>query len=160
MSTRPPGTAARPLHLRPRAVAVVALGGAAGTALRAAAGALGGPEGGWPWATWVVNVVGAFGLGLLLEHLARTGPDDGRRRDVRLGLGTGLLGGFTTYSTLALDTVALASGAPLTSVLYAGSTLVLGTVAAAAGMAVGARVRRPPGAERAGRHAHPSGHIP
>ena len=154
----------RPLHLRPRPVALVALGGAVGTAGRAGLTALlasvPATGGGWPWATWVVNLTGAFLLGMLLEHLARTGPDDGRLRDVRLLLGTGVLGGYTTYSTLALDTVTLAAGGRLgASVLYAGSTLVLGALAAAAGMAAGARLRRPPSAVVAGTHAHPAGHI-
>jgi CrcB protein len=108
-----------------------------------------------------VNLSGAFLLGMLLEHLARTGPDDGRLRDVRLLVGTGLLGGYTTYSTLALDTVRLATaGSPGTAVASALVTLVLGVVAAAAGMATGARLRRPPTAVRAGAHAHPAGRIP
>lgn len=156
----------RPLHLRPRLVALVALGGAVGTGLRAAVtallGATTGPDGGWPWGTWAVNLTGALVLGMLLEHLARTGPDDGRLRDVRLLAGTGVLGGYTTYSTLALDAVTLAADGDLAgTLLYAGSTLVLGVAAAAAGMAVGARLRRPPGAAaRAGTHAHPAGRIP
>jgi CrcB protein len=155
----------RPLHRRPRLVALVALGGAAGTAARALVAALlataGAGPSGWPWATVTVNLSGAFLLGMLLEHLARTGPDDGRLRDVRLLVGTGLLGGYTTYSTLALDTVRLATaGSPGTAVASALVTLVLGVVAAAAGMATGARLRRPPTAVRAGAHAHPAGRIP
>jgi fluoride exporter len=151
----------RPLHRRPRPVALVALGGAVGTAVRALAADLLPAAGGWPWATWAVNVTGALLLGVLLEHLARTGPDDGRLRDVRLLLGTGALGGYTTYSTLALETVGLASdGAPWRAVLYAATTVLVGLGAAAGGMALGARLRRRPGAETAGRHAHPSGRIP
>lgn len=155
-----PEARARPLHRRGGPVALVALGGAVGTTLRAAVAALATPDSAWPWHTAVVNVVGAFALGVLLEHLARTGPDDGRLRDVRLLVGTGVLGGFTTYSTLALDTVLLADAGLGAATLYAGSTLVLGALAAAGGMAVGARLRRPPSARRAGSHAHPSGHIP
>jgi fluoride exporter len=153
--------APRPLHLRPRLVALVALGGAVGTGARAMAEAWAGADGGWPWATWVVNLTGAFALGMLLERLARTGPDDGRRRDVRLAVGTGALGGFTTYSTLALDAVTLATAGDVgASVAYAVSTLALGVVAAAAGMVAGARLRRSPGADRAGSRAHPAGRIP
>lgn len=134
----------RPLHLRPRLVGLVALGGALGTALRLGVTTLAGPggAGGWPWGTVAVDLTGAFGLGVLLEHLTRTGPDDGRLRDVRLLVGTGVLGGYTTYSTLALDAVTLADGGDLAAaILSAGGTLVLGLVAAAAGMAVGARRR-------------------
>jgi fluoride exporter len=138
--------AGRPLHRQPRLVLLVALGGALGTALRAAVpaavpAALPASTGDWPWATWTVNLSGAFLLGLLLERLARTGPDDGRRRDVRLLAGTGFLGGFTTYSTLALETVTLATAEPVRAVLYAGSTVLLGLAAAAVGMLAGARLR-------------------
>ncbi len=151
----------RPLHRRPRLVALVAAGGAVGTAVRALVAAALPAGDGWPWATWTVNVTGAFLLGMLLEHLARTGPDDGRRRDLRLLVGTGALGGYTTYSTLALDAVTLASdGAAGTAVLYGTTTLVLGVAAAAAGMGVGTRLRRRPGAEATGGHAHPAGRIP
>ncbi|WNB85824.1 CrcB family protein [Cellulomonas sp. ATA003] len=151
MSTDPAIRPERPLHTRPRAIALVAVGGALGTAVRVGVAA---PAGGWdgaPWATWAVNVSGAFVLGVLLERLVRSGPDDGRRRDVRLLAGTGFLGGYTTYSTLALDTVTLvgtnagvgAGTAALgTALLYAGSSLVLGVVAAAAGLAVGRRTAR------------------
>jgi CrcB protein len=145
----------RPLHARPGLVLLVGAGGAAGTAVRATVAALV-PADGWPWATWAVNVTGAFLLGLLLDVLARTGPDDGRRRAARLLLGTGFLGGYTTYSTLALDTVTLTgSGHPGVALGYAASTLVAGLVAAAAGIALGAHsgraaLRRRPGPERTG----------
>ncbi len=46
-----------------------------------------------------VNTVGAFLLGLLLGSLSRPGP---RTRAYRLLLGTGFLGGFTTYSAFSL----------------------------------------------------------
>ena len=133
-----------PLHHRPRLVGLVALGGTVGTALRAALGALAPAAGGWPWATWTVNLTGAFLLGLLLEALARTGPDDGRRRDTRLLLGTGVLGGYTTYSTLALDTVRMIdAGDVRTGLLYAAGSVVLGPATAAAGIAVGIRLWHP-----------------
>ena len=125
-------------------MALVAAGGALGTAVRAALTALPAADGRWPWATATVNLTGAFLLGLLLEGLARTGPDDGRRRDARLLLGTGVLGGYTTYSTLALDTVELAGAGVLGgAVLYAAGSVLLGLAAAAAGIATGARLWRP-----------------
>ena len=128
----------RPAHLRGRSLGLVFLGGAAGTALRAAASEVGPPLRGVPVTVLVVNVVGAFLLGLLLQRLHRAGPDDGRRRDLRLLLGTGLLGGFTTYSALAADTAALLSGGRAGSaVLYAGGTLVLGLAAALLGLRCG-----------------------
>src|SRR5699024_11239433 len=57
-----------------------------------------------PVGTFLANISGAFLLGLLVESLSRRGADHGRRRDLRLLLGTGLLGGYTTYSALANDT--------------------------------------------------------
>ena len=133
---------ARPLHLQGRSLGLVALGGALGTALRevlvlsvpAAPGTV-------PWTVLGINVVGAAALGLLLETLARGGPDEGRRRDLRLLLGTGVLGGFTTYSALAVDTALLGGGAQAGSLPlalgYGAGSVVVGLLAAAAGIAVG-----------------------
>lgn len=132
----------RPLHLRPSAILVVAGGGAVGTAARYSVSLLLPPLGALPVATMIVNVVGAFLLGLLLEALARRGPDLGGRRTLRLLLGTGVLGGFTTYSTFSLDTVELlGAGRFAESALTAGGTLALGTAAAVLGIAVAGRRR-------------------
>lgn len=93
-----------PLHRQPASIAVVAAGGALGALSRyAVAHAFPASPGRWPWATFSVNVVGAFVLGLLLEALTRRGPDVGSRRRLRLFLGTGFCGAFTTYSTFAHD---------------------------------------------------------
>jgi CrcB protein len=98
-----------------------------------------------PVATLVINLVGAFALGVLLEALGRRGPDHGRRRLLRLLLGTGFLGGFTTYSALSVDTVSLVrDGLVGHAVGYAAVTVVVGGLASMAGMALGARVRRGP----------------
>src|SRR5699024_1022719 len=88
---------------RVRGVALVFVGGASGTAAREAAGLLMAPTLGEVPVTLAVNVVGAFLLGLLLQAFG-TGTT-GRR----LLIGTGFLGGFTTYSALAVQTVALAA---------------------------------------------------
>lgn len=138
----------RPLHLRPSAIVTVAAGGAVGTSARYATALLLPPLGVLPVATIVVNLVGAFLLGVLLEGLARRGSDEGGRRTVRLLLGTGVLGGFTTYSTFSLDTVALLEAGRIgETLLYTGVTLVVGTAAAALGVVVAAR-RSPAGARR------------
>ena len=65
---------------------------------------------GWPWATFMINLAGAFILGALLEGLARSGGDTGWRQRVRLFAGTGFCGAFTTYSTLALEVSLLGQG--------------------------------------------------
>lgn len=126
-----------------RAVLLVAGGGAVGTAARYLLGALTvavtGSAEAHIAATLFVNLTGAFALGWLIEALARRGPDTGRRRELRLLLGTGLLGGYTTYSTLALDAVTLLGGGVPLAVLYGLGTVVLGAVASVAGIAVGRR---------------------
>lgn len=120
----------------PGALAMVFAGGSVGTAVRAAIEAtFGAPAGTWPWATFGINLSGAFLLGALLEVLARSGPDTGRRRLLRLGLGTGVLGGYTTYSTFSVETLGLLqSGAWLPGIGYALSSVALGFLAAFAGI--------------------------
>ncbi|MEE3852887.1 fluoride efflux transporter CrcB [Gordonia sp. LSe1-13] len=94
----------RPLHLRPSAIAWVLIGGACGTGLRYwVEELLPHEDTAWPWGTFLVNLIGAFALGALLEGLARSGEDAGPRRRNRLLLGTGLCGSFTTYSSFALE---------------------------------------------------------
>ena len=131
--------------LRLRLAALVAVGGAVGTSARAALETAFAPEpGAWPWTTFAINVVGSFVLGVLLESLVRSGPDDGWRRRARLGLGTGVLGGFTTYSTFALEVDRLVgAGHAVTGVAYALVSVVVGVVAAGAGILLaGAASRR------------------
>jgi len=144
--TGPPSTAplsTRPPHLRPGAILLVAAGGAVGTAARYGTALVLPPLGAVPVATIAVNLVGAFLLGLLLAGLARRGPDTGRRLTLRLLLGTGVLGGFTTYSSLATETATLgAAGDVLTASVYGLASVLLGVLAAAAGIAVGARWAR------------------
>lgn len=83
--------------------ALVALGGAVGVGLRALILLPDDPA----WAIWgvpVVNVAGAFLLGLVTGWAVRLGS--GRRaRVVRLMVGTGAMGGFTTYSSFAVNAV-------------------------------------------------------
>jgi fluoride exporter len=92
---------------------------------------------GVPLGTFVVNVVGAFVLGALLEGLARRGPDEGLRRALRVTLGTGFCGGFTTYSAFANDTdVLLRAGQAGPALAYVLGTIVLGLAASALGIAL------------------------
>ena len=131
----PEGT---PVHLRWRYIVLVFVGGSLGTAARYLLSVVIPSWPGVPLPTFAVNVVGAFALGLLLETLIRRGPDEGIRRDLRLLAGTGVLGGFTTYSTFAVESVGLASGSLGDFLLYAGGTLVVGAAASAAGILVAA----------------------
>lgn len=109
---------------------LVAVGGALGSVLRFGVGrwaiALTGP--GFPSGTFVVNIIGGFLMGLLAGWLARFG-DGGE--ELRLLLGVGVLGGFTTFSAFSLEVynmitraeVALAAAYAMSSV--AGSVLAV-----------------------------------
>ncbi|PVZ93482.1 hypothetical protein DDQ50_15805 [Amnibacterium flavum] len=126
----------RPLHVRPAALALVALGGVVGTGVRAALTEAF-PTAGFPWTVFVVNLVGSFALGALLEGLVRRGDDSGRRRTVRLLVGTGMIGGFTTYSAFALDAALLfRTGDAATAIAYLAATVLIGAVATWAGIVV------------------------
>jgi CrcB protein len=130
-------------------VGLVFAGGVAGTAARDAVSQVVASWGSWPAATFCVNLVGAFALGVLLETLGRRGPDIGVRQRVRLLLGTGFLGAFTTYSALAVEVDLLVrDGYAWVALAYALATVVLGFFASTAGIWVasprgaGGRVRR------------------
>jgi CrcB protein len=97
---------------------------------------------GFPRGTFIANLVGALVLGLLVETLARRGPDKGGRRRIRLLVGAGLCGGLTTYSTLAVETDLLVRAhRDGLAAEYALLSVVAGVAAAAAGIAIGARLR-------------------
>lgn len=134
----------RPAHLRPSLVALVLLGGLIGAPLRyAISQSWPAPALGFPWSTFTINVAGAAALGALLEGLARSGPDTGRRRAVRLLAGTGLLGAFTTYSTLSVETDLLVRAhADARAALYAVSSVAAGLLASLVGIVVAAGVHR------------------
>ena len=77
---------------------------------------------------------------MLLERLALSGPDQGRRRLIRLCIGTGVLGSYTTYSSFALETVELLRDHRVGSaVAYMTISVVVGTVAAGAGIVLAQR---------------------
>jgi fluoride exporter len=142
-----PDAPARPAHHEPLLVLAVAAGGLLGAPARYAVGRwLPTPAHGWPTATFLVNLVGAFLLGLLLEALARRGPDVGGRRVLRLFAGTGFCGALTTYSTLAVEVDLLADADRwATAVAYGLVSVVAGLGTAAAGIAVAGRLHRPRG---------------
>ncbi len=123
-------------RLGPLDLAVLVTGGAVGTALRdALETAFGAAPGAIPVVTFAINVAGSFLLGALLEALIALGPEGGRRRTIRLALGTGLLGGFTTYSTFVVETVLLAeAGHLVVAVGYAVASLLAGFLAAYVGV--------------------------
>lgn len=124
-------------------VVVVAVGGFVGSAARYAVSLWVVGPGDWPWSTLVVNLAGSFVLGVLLEIIARRGPESRAAERVRLGVGTGVLGGFTTYSSFAVQTDLLVSdGRGWSAAAYVAASLVGGLLAVAAGVSVAARRRR------------------
>ncbi len=122
---------------------LVFLGGTAGTALREGLSLAFTTGNAFPVVIWFINIAGAFFLGLLLESLIRAGSENQRRRTMRLLLGTGFWGGFTTYSALATDTALLLShGHGYAGLVYSLSTVLLGGVASFLGIATAARTRK------------------
>ena len=74
---------------------LIALAGGLGAALRYAVDRGIGPRPGFPWATFAVNVSGSLALGVLVGSTSDA--------DVLHVVGTGLLGGYTTFSAASLD---------------------------------------------------------
>jgi CrcB protein len=129
-----------PLHLSPLAVALVMCGAILGGAAREAIEqVLPTSARGFPVATFLINLAGAFILGVLLEALVRSGDDVGWRRRARLVGGTGFCGAFTTYSTFAVETVQLVRRhASSTAAGYLVASVIGGLAMAALGIMVGA----------------------
>lgn len=114
-------------------LAVISLGGIAGALARyGIAEALAHHGHGFPWSTFITNVSGCLLIGILLVLIQDMWPG---RRLLRLMLGTGVLGGYTTFSTYEVDTQHLftAGAAPVAIVYFAG-TLIAALVATAAGV--------------------------
>lgn len=84
----------------------------------------------FPWATWSINVSGCFLIGVLYTLLARFRPGD---RLTRLFLGTGVLGGYTTFSTAEVE---VRHAVPVVAVVYLGATIVGALLAVWAGSAL------------------------
>ncbi|MBO4209785.1 fluoride efflux transporter CrcB [Micromonospora echinofusca] len=122
-------------------VAAVAVGGALGTAARyGLAVAWSHAPGSLPWATLVTNLVGCALLGALMHVITeRIAPHP----LLRPFLGTGVLGGFTTFSAYAVETrELLAAGRPGLALGYVLGTLVGGLSAVLLGDRLMARVSR------------------
>lgn len=138
-----PMPAERHPHWRPGLILLVFLGGMAGTLCRYWLEGIVPRPLGLPVPTLAINLVGAFLLGLLLEALLRAGPDRGKRRSIRLLLGTGALGGFTTYSTFAVEAIGLGmDGDPGWAALYVAISLIGGVLLSFAGIALASALHR------------------
>lgn len=117
-----------------RPLLAVAAGGIVGTGLRLGIDLLL-PHGGerFPVGTLLVNLIGAFVLGMLVARVWPVAPDW-----LRAGLGAGLLGSFTTFSALAVSVVELTSaGAGIVAIAYLAVSVGVGLAAAALGLRLG-----------------------
>jgi len=124
-----------------RALLLVSLGGAIGTGLRFGVGRAIGPwvPPAFPWATFTVNVIGCFLLGVIAEAVG-----DRRIAEVELRaiLGAGVMGGFTTYSSFNIELLRLGGeNAGSMAFGYGAATLIVCLVAGAAGLAIGRALR-------------------
>ncbi|MCU1509672.1 MAG: hypothetical protein JWQ12_1937 [Glaciihabitans sp.] len=119
-----------------KAVVAVFVGGMLGTALRLGCDVLvPHTDTQFPFDTLVINVLGSFALAALVARVWRSASPV-----LRAGLGTGLLGGFTTFSAVMVSLVSLtASSQPGLAVAYLAMTMIAGLVAAAGGLALGSR---------------------
>lgn len=112
----------------------VALGGALGSVLRFAVSAIVRdvpPLAGLPWATLVVNVTGSLAIGAL-AGLAVSGTE--MTAPIRAFVLIGVLGGYTTFSTFALEGVEmLQQGSVIKAMFYASASVILAIGAATIG---------------------------
>jgi CrcB protein len=119
----------------------IAAGGAVGGTMRHAVSALV-PDGrgGFPWGTFAENVSGALLLAVLVVYLIEVWPPS---RYVRPFLATGLLGGYTTFSTVMNETRELmVAGRGGIAVAYVAATLLAGLTATVVGLRLGRRATR------------------
>jgi CrcB protein len=118
----------------PRQLAAIFCGGFLGAIARAeVAEALPHDAGAWPWATFLVNLAGAFLLGCVATRL----PPRDRRRAL---LGTGFCGALTTFSTVQIEVLAMLDrGDVALAATYVTASVALGLVA----VATATRVVRP-----------------
>ena len=119
---------------------LVAAGGAAGSLLRFAAGrlAIQWLGAGTVWGTLFVNVTGSFALGFFLAYALQRGEISA---DIRAMVAIGLLGGYTTFSTLSYDTIRLLESGELGRAgINVLANLVIGLAAAYVGVLSGRAV--------------------
>ena len=132
----------------------IALGGMVGASARHAL-ELAWPvaPGDFPWATFATNASGCALIGLLMVYVVELGAGHPLLRPF---VGVGVLGGFTTFSTYAVQTTDLMDGhEPVLALVYLFGTVLAALLAVAAGVVLGRAAltlrRRRPGRELEGR---------
>ncbi len=120
-----PAPRGEPAHAR--VLAAVAVGGGVGAAVRYGVVLLWptAPDG-FPWATLGINALGCAVIGVFMVLVTTVWAD---HRLLRPFVGTGVLGGFTTFSTYALDIARLVhAGQPRMAFAYLAATLLVALV--------------------------------
>lgn len=137
------------------AYVAAAVGGALGALARwGVSEALPHGSAGWPWATLLVNLAGCLVLGLLLGLVFAHSHGSPWLRPF---LGTGVLGGFTTYSAFAVEIVQQAdAGAWGTAAGYLTASVLGGVAASALGVVAGRALARPHPSRAEVQHAEES----
>ena len=135
--------AARPIAALRRAhasvpwaiVGAVSAGGVVGAEARYAVGTMIHPGGAdFPWGTFTVNLSGCLLIGVLMVLISDVWPS---KRLLRPFLGTGVLGGYTTFSTYIVDIQRLvATGAARTALAYLAATVVGALLAVQLGLSL------------------------
>jgi len=91
------------------------------------------PVGAFPWATFAVNVIGSFIIGVIVFSYSERSPDE----SMRLLLGVGFCGGLTTFSTFSVETLQLFQmQREAIAFTYIGASLVCSLAATYAGYAI------------------------
>jgi fluoride exporter len=118
-----------------KSILLVMAGGGIGAVLRFQLGrVLVSTPSAWPWGTFVANVLGGFAMGILAAWLMRVGEAG---ETVRLLIGVGLLGGFTTFSAFSLDMMRMVeSGSIGLALAYALASVALALLALFGGLAL------------------------
>ncbi|MFJ4623922.1 fluoride efflux transporter FluC [Streptomyces sp. NPDC088812] len=146
----PPGKAPSPKRRQAEILAAIAAGGVIGACARYGATLI------WPtaptafpWTTFWINVTGCAAMGILMVLITERFTAHPLTRPF---LGTGVLGGYTTFSTATLDTQRLLdAGRPGTGLLYAAATLLAAFAAVRATAALTRLAVRPHAAAERGR---------
>lgn len=122
-----------------QAYILVMTGGAIGAAARfGLARAIPSAQVGWPWPTFIANVLGGLLMGLLAAYVLRSGAVS---ENVRLFAGVGVLGGFTTFSAFSLEMAQMVERGELVwAGGYALASVLLALLALFAGLLVGRAV--------------------
>jgi CrcB protein len=126
-------TTVRPDYRTWSAVWMVFVGGAIGTLTRESFDLIT-PEPNLPHTTFIINVAGSFALAAIYAFVKDHGETPSTRRRLRLILGTGFMGGFTTYSSFSVAVATQAAhGSGVDAAVLAVASLVIGTIAAVTG---------------------------